>query len=246
MSGVRSTAIGRSDPADWTVASTLSPPPPEGQASLPAELAREALGSFILFAFGGGSELFAHSVGHGLRTPIVAAGFGIGRVAAAPVTRGPTLRINPASSLLSRLCGEIGTVLCVLSVLVQLVTMTAVGAGLVLLSGSHAEELRETTTSDLRTAVVVFILGLVWFAVLVRRPSLPRLGIVYVAIHLVGLPLGGSSLNLARTVAPVLLTGRTAHLAAFAVPPVAAACTVALVGRICARSAGKRAAQTKP
>lgn len=213
------------------------PPRPDGDdAAVPTvrlgrELIREAAGSSVLFACGGSSELVAHSIGHGWRTPIVAAGFGLGRMAAVPLTRGPVLRVNPAGSVLSFLRGEVSLLMLMLSALVQLAAMTTVAVGLAMLPGAKAAYLLESTASNPRSAVVVSILSLVWFGVLVARPRIGRLGLVYIAIHLIGLPLGGGSLNPARTLAPVLINGRTSGLWAFAAPPLAAAPIVALFQR---------------
>lgn len=179
---------------------------------------REAFGAAALFACGGGATAIGDSVG-AWRIPVIAIGFGIGRVLAAMIVPGQRLTVNPATSLLLWISRRVTIRTLLLSIVVHIAAMTAVCAALTLVPGVTAGELVETTTSDARTVVVVGVLSVVWFAVLLRTPTLPVIGAAYVMVHLVGLPLGGGSLNPARTIAPVILSGVTASTWPFLLTP---------------------------
>lgn len=197
-------------------------------ASLPLELGREAVGSFVLFAVGvGATALAVH--GGWWRIPVISAGFAVGQVVAFSITRGPVLRVNPVASLISWIRGDISAGLAGLSVVVQVMAMTTACAFVRAITGVSAADLVETTPSIVTTVVVVGSTSLIWFLGLTGRPGLGRLGLLYGGLHLVGLPLHGGSLNPARTVAPILLGAPTGAVLAFSLPPVAAALVVVLV-----------------
>ena len=192
------------------------------------QLGREAVGSFALLLCGvGATALVRHAPGW--RTPVVAAGFAIGQMLAATITRGPLLRVNPAASLLSWLRDEVSGRLAVASVAVQVVTMAMTAWLVVALTGASAKAVSETSPSLLRTTLVVTGASAVWFAILVRRPPVWQFGLVYGALHLIGLPLDGGSLNPARTLAPTLLGGPASAVVAFALPPFVVATVMGMV-----------------
>lgn len=153
---------------------------------------------------GGGATLLAHH-GTAWRTPLIAAGFSLGQMAAATITGGPRLRVSPAASLLSWRRDQVSGPQAVSSAAVQVAAMTLASALVIWATGSTAGDLIKTTPSLPQTTLVVAAASAVWFTTLLRQPSIPVLGVVYFLIHLVGLPLDSGTLNPARTLAPVLL-----------------------------------------
>jgi len=190
-----------------------------------AELVREALGSSVVFAVGGSAFALSHGLGP-WRYLAVAVAFGLGRFLAVPITRGPSLRVNPAASLLSRLRSEVTDVEMALSMAVQVLAMTLVARLLTELTEITSADLQETTTHPWWTAGIVLASSLIWFAYLTTAPSALHIGLGYGLVNLVGLPLGGGSLNTARTLAPLFLGRTSARAWAFAVPPLVAAIVI--------------------
>lgn len=182
-------------------------------------LLREAVGSALLFGCGGLATVVARSTGI-WRVPIIAAGFGLGRVLAGLTDPQPVLRVNPASSLLSWRAGRIDVTMFMASVATQIVAMTVTCALVLAITGAGADDLVEVTSSPVRSCVVVSVTSLVWFHVLVGDPGIVRIGAVYTTIQAVGISVGGGSLNPARTLAPLVLGASSTGWWAFVIPPI--------------------------
>jgi len=191
-------------------------------------LAAEFLGTFILVFFAVGSAVFGIEVtGIGYVGVAITFGFTLGALvyAIGPVSG---CHVNPAVTVGALLTGRIDAIEAVGRWIVQIAGGIAGAAMLKLLTGSfgkahdytgnlgsngygvHISEGGAFVLEIVMTFLLVFVVLMATEKVAAVGFAGLAIGIVLTAIHMVGIPLDGTSVNPARSIGPALFAGGTA------------------------------------
>lgn len=207
----------------------------------------ELIGTFVLVFFGTGTVLFNGGTA-GIGALGIAMAFGLAVVAMAySVGTISGAHLNPAVSIAMVLNKRITVVEFIVYIVGQVAGAFA-GSGLVfyILSsanvavsnlGQNSYNVIGLLPSFIVEVVLTFIFVLVILAVTGKKGNSPFAGLIIgltlVVVHLVGIPLTGTSVNPARSLAPAVLVGGEAlsQVWLFIVAPLVGGIIAAIVGR---------------
>lgn len=213
----------------------------------------EMIGTMVLVLLGCGSAVFNGGVGTTAQVLTVAFAFGLSVVAMAYAIGGVSgCHINPAITLGCLLTGRISGKDAGMYILFQVIG-AIIGSALiyVLISGYSVDasgtltgangfaESTSVTTAFLAEAIFTFIFVLVVLGVTDSKKGNSSLaglaiGLTLVLIHIVCIPITGTSVNPARSIGPALFAGGTAlsQLWLFIVAPLVGAAFSAVVWKM--------------
>ncbi|EMG27644.1 MIP channel s family protein [Listeria fleischmannii 1991] len=207
----------------------------------------EFIGTFVLVLFGTGTAVLGGGI-EGIGTPGIALAFGLSIVAMAySIGTISGCHINPAVSIAMFINKRLSVKELVIYIVAQI--LGAIVATLTLHTFLISSDLATTNLGQngfgnltasgafLVEAILTFVFVLVILIVTGKKGNAPFAGLVIgltlVLIHLLGIPLTGTSVNPARSIAPAIFVGGEAltQLWLFIVAPIVGGILAAIVSK---------------
>ena len=213
----------------------------------------EVIGTFTLVFIGCGAAVIAGEhigftgIAFAFGLALVAMAYGIGPISGC--------HINPAVSLGMLVAGRMSFVEFITYVIAQVIGALIAAAALYVVVSGQAGDAGVTNLGQngwgegyidgysQQAAIVFELIATFLFVLMILGSTTPRapaamaglaIGLALVAIHLIGIPITGTSVNPARSVGPALLVGgqAMAQLWVFIVAPLAGGVLAAIVHRV--------------